>query len=97
MMSWHSLEVNDFLCPCQEPFHPDRGLGDIALPVRPPLKNQVGRTPYAPTPPPSPSNVTRIIIPFEGYPGRYVRHSHILEHEDNEMMRPFEVVAEGPK
>jgi spore coat protein A len=37
--------------------------------------------------------VTRIIVPFEGYTGRYVWHCHILEHEDNEMMRPYEVVA----
>jgi spore coat protein A len=37
--------------------------------------------------------VTRIIVPFTGYTGRYVWHCHILEHEDNEMMRPYEVVA----
>jgi spore coat protein A len=37
--------------------------------------------------------VTRIIVRFEGYPGRYVWHCHVLEHEDNEMMRPYEVVA----
>ena len=37
-------------------------------------------------------HVTRIIVPFVGYTGRYVWHCHILEHEDNEMMRPFEVV-----
>jgi spore coat protein A len=37
--------------------------------------------------------VTRIIVPFEGFIGRYVWHCHILEHEDNEMMRPYEVVA----
>ena len=37
--------------------------------------------------------VTRIIVRFEGYTGRYVWHCHVLEHEDNEMMRPFEVVA----
>jgi spore coat protein A len=36
--------------------------------------------------------VTRIIVPFEGYTGRYVWHCHLLEHEDNEMMRPFEVI-----
>lgn len=36
--------------------------------------------------------VTRIIIRFEGYVGRYVWHCHILEHEDNEMMRPFDVI-----
>jgi spore coat protein A len=39
-----------------------------------------------------PGVVTRIIVPFEGYAGRYVWHCHILEHEDNEMMRPFEVL-----
>jgi spore coat protein A, manganese oxidase len=37
-------------------------------------------------------HVTRIIVPFEGFAGRYVWHCHILEHEDNEMMRPFEIV-----
>jgi spore coat protein A len=40
-----------------------------------------------------PGMVTRIIIRFEGFPGRYVWHCHILEHEDNEMMRPYEIVA----
>ena len=40
-----------------------------------------------------PGMMTRIIIPFEGYVGRYVWHCHILEHEDNEMMRPYEVIA----
>lgn len=40
-----------------------------------------------------PSVITRIIIPFEGFTGRYVWHCHILEHEDNGMMRPYEVVA----
>jgi spore coat protein A, manganese oxidase len=40
--------------------------------------------------------VTRLIIPFEGYTGRYVWHCHILEHEDNEMMRPYEVILPQP-
>jgi spore coat protein A len=40
-----------------------------------------------------PGMVTRIIARFEGFTGRYVWHCHILEHEDNEMMRPFDVVA----
>jgi spore coat protein A, manganese oxidase len=35
---------------------------------------------------------TRIIVKFEGYKGRYVWHCHVLEHEDNEMMRPYEVI-----
>ena len=40
-----------------------------------------------------PGTITRIIVPFEGYPGKYLYHCHILEHEANDMMRPFEVVA----
>ena len=40
----------------------------------------------------TPGSSTRIIAKFEGYAGRYVWHCHILEHEDNEMMRPYEVV-----
>ncbi len=37
--------------------------------------------------------VTRIIVKFDSYPGRYVWHCHTLEHEDNEMMRPYEIVG----
>jgi spore coat protein A len=40
-----------------------------------------------------PGMVTRIIVKFEGYVGRYVWHCHIFEHEDNEMMRPYDVLA----
>ena len=39
-----------------------------------------------------PLTVTRIIVKFEGYAGRYVWHCHMLEHEDNEMMRPYEIL-----
>jgi spore coat protein A len=37
--------------------------------------------------------ITRIIVRFDGYPGKYLYHCHILEHEANDMMRPFEVVT----
>jgi spore coat protein A, manganese oxidase len=59
-----------------------------------------------------PGEVTRIIVPFGAgagpdvpfghnvtHVGEYVWHCHILEHEDNEMMLPYEVVgspAQGP-
>lgn len=39
-----------------------------------------------------PMTVTRIIVNFEGFAGRYVWHCHVLEHEDNEMMRPYLIV-----
>jgi FtsP/CotA-like multicopper oxidase with cupredoxin domain len=52
----------------------------------------------------NPGEITRILVPFganaaPGVPfgnsflGEYVWHCHILEHEDNEMMLPYEVVA----
>jgi spore coat protein A, manganese oxidase len=41
-----------------------------------------------------PLTVTRIIVKFEGFAGRYVWHCHMLEHEDNEMMRPYIITAE---
>ena len=37
-----------------------------------------------------PGQVTRVRATF-GRPGQYVWHCHIVEHEDNEMMRPFRI------
>jgi bilirubin oxidase len=37
-----------------------------------------------------PGEITRIKAKFD-MPGRYVWHCHIVEHEDNEMMRPYTV------
>jgi FtsP/CotA-like multicopper oxidase with cupredoxin domain len=41
-----------------------------------------------------PGEVTRLKARFS-LPGRYVWHCHIVEHEDNEMMRPFHVGPMG--
>jgi spore coat protein A len=38
----------------------------------------------------NPDQVTRIRATFDRA-GRYIYHCHILEHEENEMMRPFKV------
>jgi spore coat protein A len=40
-----------------------------------------------------PRDVLSVQVRFEGYTGKYVYHCHVAEHEDNDMMRPFEVVA----
>jgi FtsP/CotA-like multicopper oxidase with cupredoxin domain len=37
-----------------------------------------------------PGQVTRVTMRFEN-PGQYVWHCHIVEHEDNEMMRPYRI------
>jgi spore coat protein A len=39
-----------------------------------------------------PGEITRIKAKFDK-PGRFVWHCHILEHEDNEMMRPYDIVT----
>ena len=41
----------------------------------------------------NPREMLSILVPFEGYTGKYVFHCHMLEHEDNDMMRPFVVVG----
>jgi len=61
-------------------------------PAKPPAPEEMG---WKDTVRADPAMVTRIIIPFDGYAGRYIWHCHILEHEDNEMMRPYEVLPEG--
>lgn len=54
------------------------------------------------TVPANPGEVTRVIAHFGEYEGRfkdltgrYVFHCHILEHEDNEMMRPYAVLSKS--
>jgi len=39
-----------------------------------------------------PGTITRIIMKFLPYAGFYIYHCHILEHEDMDMMRPFQIV-----
>jgi spore coat protein A, manganese oxidase len=68
----------------------DKGTLRFTGPAIPPEPTEAG---WKDTVRADPGVVTRIIIPFTGFTGRYVWHCHILEHEDNEMMRPFEVVA----
>jgi len=56
----------------------------------PPEPNELGWKDVVQCPP---ELITRIIVHFDGYPGNYLYHCHILEHESNDMMRPFEVVV----
>lgn len=68
----------------------DKGEMRYIGPTRPPEPEEAG---WKDTIRCESGEVTRIIVKFEGYTGRYVWHCHILEHEDNEMMRPYEVIA----
>ena len=67
----------------------DQGALHYGGPAEPPGPGEAG---WKDTVKAKPGMVTRIIARFEGFTGRYVWHCHVLEHEDNEMMRPFEVV-----
>jgi spore coat protein A, manganese oxidase len=55
-----------------------------------PLRPEPWETGYKDTVIAYPGQVTRIKATFD-LAGRYVWHCHIVEHEDNEMMRPFQV------
>ncbi|MFZ0633815.1 MAG: multicopper oxidase domain-containing protein [Acidobacteriaceae bacterium] len=72
----------------------NRGVLRFTGPAQPPEPFEAG---WKDTARADPGMLTRIIVPFEGYTGRYVWHCHILEHEDNEMMRPYEVVPPGDR
>jgi spore coat protein A, manganese oxidase len=61
----------------------------FTAPPIPPDSNEAG---WKDTVRADPGMVTRIITRFDSYVGRYVWHCHFLEHEDNEMMRPYEIV-----
>jgi spore coat protein A len=53
-----------------------------------------------------PAMVTRIVLRFElpppidgipgtrsQFPATYIQHCHMLEHEDNEIMRPWQIIS----
>lgn len=58
--------------------------------VTQPLPNEAG---FKDTVVAYPGQITRMKAKFD-IAGQYVWHCHILEHEDNEMMRPFKVMAQ---
>ena len=62
----------------------------FTCPVMPPAAHEMGWKDVVQCPA---GTVTRIIVPFDGYAGKYLWHCHILEHEANDMMRPYEVIA----
>lgn len=80
---------------------PDANGGNFFLPEAVP-----GSKPFPPDPNEAgwkdtfrsmPGEVTRIIAKFDSFTGKYPYHCHILEHEDHEMMRQFQVVESKQK
>ncbi|HLH36212.1 MAG TPA: multicopper oxidase domain-containing protein [Alloacidobacterium sp.] len=58
--------------------------------VRPPSSGESG---WKDTAIVTPNEILSILVKFEGYTGKFVFHCHMLEHEDNDMMRPFVVTT----
>jgi FtsP/CotA-like multicopper oxidase with cupredoxin domain len=71
-----------------EPLNPLQLGGDVRTP-------EPGETGFKDTVIAYPGDVTRIRARF-AVAGRYVWHCHIVEHEDNEMMRPYRVGPAQP-
>jgi spore coat protein A, manganese oxidase len=71
-----------------------KGTLELVGTPRPPALNEAG---WKDTAIVNPRDVLTILARFESYTGRYVFHCHMLEHEDNDMMRPFEVVSSMPE
>jgi spore coat protein A, manganese oxidase len=65
----------------------DRSSIDEPAEVRPPDRWETGRKDTVIA---YPDEITRVKIQFN-HPGLFVWHCHIVEHEDNEMMRPYRV------
>ncbi len=66
--------------------------GDSILLVGSPSPPTPPEAGWKDTAPVNPNEVLRVIARFEDFAGRYAYHCHILEHEDHEMMRQFQVV-----
>jgi spore coat protein A, manganese oxidase len=70
-------------------------IGDQVIPTGPAVLPPANERGWKDTVQCPPKELTRVIMRFEGFTGRYPYHCHILEHEDHEMMRQFKVIL-GP-
>ena len=65
---------------------------DASRLVGEPAHPRPGRSGFKDTVIAYPGEVTRLRMQFDT-PGQFVWHCHIVEHEDNEMMRPYRIGA----
>jgi spore coat protein A len=73
----------------RQPFEIVNGEIQTTGPAVPPDSSEAG---WKDTAPVKPFEILRTICRFEDYTGEYPYHCHILEHEEHEMMRQFQVV-----
>jgi hypothetical protein len=64
----------------------------VVQPSGPPVPADSLERGWKDTAPVQPLEILRVIARFEDYTGKYPYHCHILEHEEHEMMRQFQVI-----
>jgi len=69
-------------------------VGDSVVTAGDPIPPEPYEAGWKDTAPVYPDQVLRVICRFEDYLGKYPYHCHVLEHEENDMMRQFEVVLD---
>ncbi len=79
----------------RQPFDADEYLTSGTLQLGTPVAPGPDETGWKDSVRADPGMITRLIVRFEGYAGRYLWHCHLLEHAANEMMRPLEVLPPG--
>ena len=70
-------------------------VGTVPTPSGPPVLPQPNEMGWKDTVQTHPGEITRVIARFEDYKGKFAYHCHILEHEDQEMMRQFQTILCG--
>jgi spore coat protein A, manganese oxidase len=95
----HPMHIHEivFEVLSRQPITFDEDMGHVmnvalAGPARPPEPTECG---YKDTVISYPGEVIRVRAQFNT-PGQFVWHCHIVEHEDNEMMRPYRIGPEQP-
>ena len=72
------------------------GGGGTVVPVGPRLPPPANEAGWKDTVQTQPGQITRVIQRFEDFAGIFPYHCHILEHEDHEMMRQFNLLCTAP-
>ena len=67
-------------------------VNDTVQVTGPPMPPEPSMAGWKDTVPVMPGEMVRVIARFDDYLGKFPYHCHMLEHEDHDMMRQFEVV-----
>ena len=68
-------------------------VNNVIVPTGPVLQPAANEFGWKDTVQAMPNQITRVIARFDTFTGLYPYHCHILEHEDHEMMRQFQVIC----